>query len=116
MIAKQSDCARPLLIALVALLLAAAPALAEGDDALNPNTKPLRVDKTPRPATQPTYLPRVTPPNAKGDPAADEDGWEYGEMRSEDDMAQRSPECAEAPFRMYRSLAEVRRARARCRD
>jgi hypothetical protein len=102
-------------IALVALL-ATGPVLAEDDDALNPNTKPLRVDKTPRPATQPTYLPRVTPPNAKGDPAADEDGWEYGEMRSEDDMAQRSPECAEAPFRMYRSLAEVRRARARCRD
>ena len=97
-------------------LLVTTPALAQGDDALNPNTRPLRVDKTPRPAAQPTYLPNVTPPNAEGDPEANEDGWEYGEVRSEDDMTRRSPECAEAPFRMYRSLAEVRRARLRCRD
>jgi hypothetical protein len=98
------------------VLLLTLPALAEGYDALNPNAKPLRVDKTQRPATQPTYLPKVTIPNAQGDPAADEDGWGYGEVRSEDDMTQRSPECAEAPFRVYRSLAEVRRARLRCRD
>jgi hypothetical protein len=98
------------------VLLLASPALAEGDDALNPNAKPLRVDKTPRPATQPTYLPKVTTPNARGDPATDEDGWGYGEVRSEDDMTERSPECAQAPFRVYRSLAEVRRARLRCRD
>jgi hypothetical protein len=107
---------RHLAIALAGLLVAA-PALAEGDDALNPNTRPLRVDKTPRPATQPSYLPKVTSPNAQGDPAVDQDGRGYGEeVRSDDDMTRRSPECAHAPFRVYRSVAEVRRARLRCRD
>jgi hypothetical protein len=106
---------RHLAIALAAMLVAA-PALAEGDEALNPNTRPLRVDKTPRPATRPTYLPKVTRPDAPGDPAANEDGWGYGEMRSEDDITRRSPECAQAPFRVYKSVAEVQRARLRCRD
>ena len=45
----------------IALLLAlASPALAEGpDDAFNPNTRPLKIDKTPRPAV-------TTPPRTVG--------------------------------------------------
>ena len=45
----------------MALLLAlASPALAEGpDDAFNPNARPLKIDKTPRPAV-------TTPPRTVG--------------------------------------------------
>ena len=126
----------------VALLLAlASPALAEGsDDAFNPNTRPLNIDKAPRPAvaTPPRTVGHEAPPLAPEDEQGAQDrqdsqdsqdqrdaqGWPPAappdgvpdDAWPQPDMTERPPECAYASRRVYRSLAEVKAMHRRCGD
>jgi hypothetical protein len=117
----------------VALLLAfASPALAEGpDDAFNPNTRPLNIDKAPRPAvaTPPRTVGHEAPPLAPEDQQdqqgqEDAQGWPPAappagvsdDAWPQPDMTEGPPECAYAWQRVYRSLAEVRAVHRRCGD
>jgi hypothetical protein len=118
----------------VALLLAlASPALAEGpDDALNPNTRPLKIDKAPRPAvaTPPRTVGHEAPPIApqdQEDPQQDQQdaqGWPPAappdsvpdDTWPQPDLTEGPPGCAYAWRRAYRSLAEVKAMHRRCGD
>jgi hypothetical protein len=117
----------------VALFLAlASPALAEGsDDAFNPNARPLKIDKTPRPAvaTPPRTVGHEAPPLAPQDQQEPQDqqdaeGWPPAAAPNsgpddpwpQPEMTEGPPGCAYAWRRTYRSLAEVKAMHRRCGD